>query len=811
MGRAPPWVVPDDPLRPGDMVRVRDERWRVAGVTRHAGVSVLEVRGSDRSNRDSRTRFLLPFERLERLPVSRAPRVVRLRRWRRMAREVLATATPSFCSLRAATQADISLLSFQLEPALAVVQGRAARILVADEVGLGKTIQAGLVIAELLHRRDQPHVLIVVPAALRDQWRTELEQRFRISTAIVDGVSMAPAMTGALDTAGPWLLQPVVIASIDYIKKPEVLRALETTVWDLIVFDEAHALSTRSDRNAAATALAERARTVLMLTATPHSGNDDEFGRLCGVGDLEHQFPLLVFRRTRADAGIGQLRRSVWLNVTPSIDERRLHEAMLSYTRMVWVQRGASSGEARLAAIVLARRACSSASSLMRSLERRLAMVGKEATGGSQLHLPLEGLIAGDDEPVEELGAVGLHDVQDEQQQLSTLLELAQAAQAHQSKLRTLRRLLQRANEPAIVFTEYRDTLAQLSSFLADLSPVLLHGGLGSAERKDALRDFTSGRARLLLATDAASEGLNLHRRCRLVIHLELPWTPRRLEQRVGRVERIGQTRTVHDVHLVAAGTFEDTALANLMRRKDRADRVASLLRGRPLNEHDVARVVLGQEDAPTRPPDSSLPEGVLVSPLRTAAEVETDRIRLARNLTTGAALEHSRPFASCSMAPAGGPAAYLVFRLELLDADGRLLWDPLLALHATLRQRPRERPRQIRRFVDRVTGDAAALAAREQRAAAATLQDAMHELLALTLDREQAIMAAARQCDARMAARLLQPSLFDRRTERQAADQMAALRALLSHCDAQLERIARCRQVRTGSFELTFVLLRPR
>jgi superfamily II DNA or RNA helicase len=794
------------------MVRIRDERWRVARLFRHAGVSVLEVRGSDRSNRDAHTRFLLPFEPLERLPVSRAPGVVRLRRWRRMARNALAAAAPSFCSLRATAQADISVLPFQLEPALALVHGRAARILVADEVGLGKTIQAGVVIAELLHRLDHPHVLVVVPAALRGQWHAELEQRFRITTAIIDGITMPRSIGGALAGTSPWLLQPVVIASIDYVKKPDVLRALETTVWDLIVFDEAHALSTRSGRNTAAAALAERARSVMMLTATPHSGDDDEFRRLCSVGDIDRRFPLLVFRRTRADAGIHQLRRSVWLKVTPSPHERRMHDAVLSYTRLVWTQRGASSAEARLAAMVLARRACSSTTSLIRSLERRLTLIGGQVTDRTQLHLPLEGLFHGDDEPMEELAAPGLDDVKDEQQQLSTLLELARAAQAHESKLLALRRLLRRADEPAIVFTEYRDTLAPLSSLLADLEPVLLHGGLGSAERRVALQDFTKGRARVLLATDAASEGLNLHERCRLVIHLELPWTPRRLEQRVGRVERIGQSRTVHDVHLLAAGTFEDTTLASLIRRKDRADRVASLLRSHPPSEHDIAGVVLGREDMPTPTAGSSLPEGVVIAPLRAIARLETDRILLTRTLLTAPdELESPRPFVSCSRTPGEEAAAYLLFRLELLGADGRPLWESPLALHARLRHRPPHRARHIRQFLDHVSQNVAALVAQEHQAAAERLRDAMHDALTLAHDREQAIMAAARQCDARIAARLLQPSLFDRRAERQAADQMAALSTVLTLCEAQLNRIAQCRWVQAGSSEPSFALLRGR
>jgi superfamily II DNA or RNA helicase len=799
-----------DPLRPGDVVRIRDERWRVTRLVSDADVSVIEVRGSERSNRDAHTRFILPFEPLERLSIARAPRVVRPARWRRLARETLSAATPAYDALRAAARADISILPFQLEPALAVVRGRASRILIADEVGLGKTIQAGLVIAELLERLDRPHVLVVVPAALRDQWRGELETRFHIAATIVDSLSLVRGGPASLSGAHPWLMQPVIVTSIDYIKRPETLRALETLVWDLVVFDEAHGLSTRSDRNAAAAALAERARTVMLLSATPHSGNDGEFARLCSLGDLEGRFPLLVFRRTRSDAGLHHKRRSTWLRVRLTSEESRLHEALLRYTRLVWRQRGASSAEARLAAMVLARRACSSATSLTRSLERRQSLIAGQPAGDRQLSLPLDGF--GTDEPPDaELGAPGLHDTEDERQQLAMLVDLAHAAQPRESKLHAVRRLLRRAGEPAIVFTEYRDTLARLASDLDDLQPVMLHGGLSTAERTEALQAFTAGRARLLLATDAASEGLNLHHRCRLVINLELPWTPRRLEQRVGRVERIGQARRVHAVHLVAAKTYEETTLAALTRRKDRAHHVSSLLRGSRAGAYDVARAVLGGDPLASEPVDSSLPEGLCVTRMRDAARGEAGRILLARRLGRGLAHDDLRPFVCARRTPVGLPGAFWTFRLEFLDTDDRLLWESLLAVHATVRQPPPDRWGDLRSFVDQLRDGLSVALAREHLAAAGALHEAMGEPRQLARRREHAIVAAARRRCARLAARLVQPSLFDRRSERQAADQFAALNALLSRCEAHLSWLGRSGEIRAGSREPAFVFIRFR
>ncbi len=147
-------------------------------------------------------------------------------------------------------------------------------------------------------------------------------------------------------------------------------------------------------------------------------------------------------------------------------------------------------------------------------------------------------------------------------------MDLARAARPFDSKVRALMRLLRRAREPAIVFTEYRDALAHVQARLpAGVDAAVIHGGMDSPARSDAVRSFTSGRAPVLLATDAAAHGLNLQARCRLVVNLDLPWNPVRLEQRIGRVDRIGQRRRVHAIHLVARGTTEDAVLDRLTAR----------------------------------------------------------------------------------------------------------------------------------------------------------------------------------------------------------------------------------------------------
>ena len=791
----------------GDILRIRDERWRVTRLISHGSASIVEVLGTDRLNRGIRTRFLLPFELFERLPKSQEIRIVRPNRWRRLARGVLANAQPSYEALRCTTAADISILPFQLEPALAVTRGLAARILVADDVGLGKTIQAGLVVAELVARIDEPHVLIVVPSGLRNQWCDELRSRFHLTPVVGDAASLTRGVTYCPPSENPWALHPIVVTSIDFIKRAEVIRALETLVWDLVVFDEAHLLSTRSDRNSAASALAERARTVLMLTATPHSGDDDEFNRICDLGNLAGDFPLLMFRRTRSEIGLPDSRRTTWLKVRPTRAELRMHDAVLRYGRQVWREKGAVSGEARLAATVLARRASSSASSLTRSVERRLALLEEvPQPEPRQLVLTLE-----DEEPDAEIGAAGLHDAEEERLQLTDLLTLALAAQDRESKIGAIGRILRRVNEPVIVFTEFRDTLNRLKSELADHSLAILHGGLTAGERQEALHEFTSGKTRILLATDAASEGLNLHQRCRLVVNLELPWTPRRREQRVGRVHRLGQQRRVHEIHLLAAQSFEETVLVSLSRRTDRINNVLATLRPKAVHADDVASTILGDETrvAPLEP--VATPNGFFTTDLVHDAVQESARITLCRSLNHGSVPSDNRPFACHARRRTDVARAYWAVRISFTDIESAILWERVLAFEAELTHTlPRQRA-AVRELAKRLFREGVADVDSEHRSRLIEFLAGLRKPVTCAIDRERAILAAAEGRSARMAATLLQRSLFDHRTERKASEQAAALDELRQRCQRRLEWLERHQRAVIGSQEPIFAVIKAR
>src|SRR5678816_2816406 len=265
-------------VRPGDALRIRDQRWRVAAESSFGTVSIVDVDGCEATNHGTRARFLLPFEAVTPAsPSGVTSRFVTIHRWQRAARAALAAAVPRWTSLRAARGAQFTVLPFQLEPAMAVVRGDACRLLIADDVGLGKTIQAGLIVAETIVRSADTRALIVAPAGLREQWREELQARFQLHAEVLDTQSIARVAAEVVADVNPWSIHPIGITSIDFIKRPEVMRSLETLTWDVLVFDEAHALAGRSDRAVAAAALGRRARVVVMLTATPHSGDDEAF------------------------------------------------------------------------------------------------------------------------------------------------------------------------------------------------------------------------------------------------------------------------------------------------------------------------------------------------------------------------------------------------------------------------------------------------------------------------------------------------------------------------------------------------------
>jgi superfamily II DNA or RNA helicase len=732
-------------LRVGSHVIVRGERWRVVDVRLHEKCALVALAGIGPSNGDVERVVIAPFDVVQPLARTAVPRMASIRQWRRACRHYIATHGSSH-ALHTARRARIDLLPHQLEPALAVVGGFGSRVLIADEVGLGKTIQAGLVIAELRARGAADRVLVLTPAGLREQWALELLERFGIEAAVVD---MRGARLRAAELpvgTNPWTTFPIAVTSIDYVKRPEVRPSVEACRWDVVVVDEAHNAAAASDRHNAVAALCERAAHVLLLTATPHNGDSAAFASLCGLGRAGGD-ELLVFRRTGAELALGRGRRVHNLRVHPSPAERRMHTALSAVAAAVSRQRI----DAHLVLGMLHKRALSSPHSLEQSVARRLAVLNAAHNDFelAQLALPL-GDSAGecDDADAPPAWACALaDDPAVERRLLAPLQHAARAAAASESKLLALQRLLRRLHargEQAIVFTEYRDTLFHVQSQIRG-EVAVLHGGLTRDQRRAALECFVSRRVPVLLATDAAGEGLNLHHTCRVAINLELPWNPMRLEQRIGRVDRIGQRRIVHAFHLIAQDTYETRLLDRLKARVAIAQRdigAADPLALRADTELDISRWLIDQVAPPL--PVHVYPPMALMRSVRHEATEEHARLVLARAMD----------------APDEPPARPLVARSRRWRTRLRLRGGTL-AVRRSVWEDACGRP--VASQVSAVVAPCEALAHGDHHA---TDPVQAHEQFWTTRRRRE--QAIAEIVAARLDARDFQPGLFDRRTEYQ-------------------------------------------
>jgi len=785
---------------PGELVAVRGAIWRLRSQTIHADCTELELEpDSPVRCPDLPTRVLLePFDRPEPIARVTVPVVVTRRAW--MVALLDALSGEQRCDLLSApVAAAIDIFPYQFEPALAMTVRGVPRVLLADAVGLGKTIQAALVIAELLARRALQRALVLTPSGLRDQWAGELRDRFGLEPTVADAAWLRAARADLPASVNPWSVGNLIIASIDFVKRPDVFRGLDRLDWDIVVIDEAHAASSDSQRRAAAHELARRARRVLLLTATPHSGDGSAFDALCRIGAAAGDEPIVLFRRSRTDVGFRISRRVHLLPVRQTDAERDLHRRLLAYVRRIWRERrGEAGSDARLATIVLLKRAFSSVASLAESLEFRLAHLAEPVSALiAQLDLPLDPDTSTLDEtPVVSLVSAGFDDEHDERRVLTSLVELARAAVATDSKARVLARVVRRVSEPCIVFTEYRDTLTAIERALpAGVSRAILHGGLDRVSRAEAVRLFVSGDARVLLATDAGGEGLNLQATCRLVINLELPWNPIRLEQRIGRVDRIGQRRTVHAINLVAADTHEASLLARLVHRLEcirdtlgSADEVLG-----PGGDMTIARVLADDPDAAapwsqqpvlTPAPPASQVERVslgeeVVRQIAHVIERRAVRAALARRTRPrsggrgrAAGRRGSPKVAAVSVRRLRGrlaqPGALAVYRATTVDEAGRLVDGALLPLFTPFMLPHLSRRSDVvamaRKWLSEFRPNLDALALRSATERLDRTDD-MHrrEMTAgLSRSRAQGLVSIGEGL-------MIQGGLFDRRTEREA------------------------------------------
>ncbi|MGH2561658.1 MAG: helicase-related protein, partial [Thermomicrobiales bacterium] len=524
-----------------------------------------------------------------------------------------------------------------------MLQRQPLRFLLADDPGAGKTVMTGLLIKELMLRGDLRRCLIVVPAALDQQWREELEDKFGLYFEVMGREQIESAV------GSPFARHELVIGRIDLLKQEdnvERLRQLEDD-WDLVVVDEAHKMSAsyqpgshevkETARYKLGKTLGERTRHLLLLTATPHRGKQADFHLLLSLldpdrfegsarrGDGRVDVGDMIRRMMKEDLVDFEGRKlfpsrfATTVSYTLSDQERELYEAVTHYVREEMnradeVAREGGEGRRRRTAIgfaltILQRRLASSPEAIFRSLvrrrerlegtltEQRAARGGRVGQNGWTHRL---GRVADLDEletDLDERPEDEVDEVVDQASASRTLAELeleinnlreleGMARQLWElevdSKWRKLRELLeheQEMREPdgqrrkLIIFTEHRDTLNYLVRQIGDLldqpgAVAAIHGGVPRDERRDIQNRFNNdSEVVVLVATDAAGEGINLQRRAHLMINYDLPWNPNRLEQRFGRIHRFGQKKDCYCWNLVAADTREGDVYRTLLEK----------------------------------------------------------------------------------------------------------------------------------------------------------------------------------------------------------------------------------------------------
>ncbi len=492
--------------------------------------------------------------------------------------------------------------NYQLVPLLmALAVPNRVRLLIADDVGLGKTIEAGLIIKELLLRRAARRVLILTPAHLRYDWQEALRRFFHLAFEVLDASLLRQLPQGK----NPWHAFERVVASIDYAKRPEQRDHVLAVPWDLVVVDEAHLAARvrgRQERFRLVRALAERAPHLLLITATPHSGHPESLASLIGHLDPKSELGLLAGERIRRDRAahhvVQRTRKDVleWyaredkkppfprrdarpVPVTPKKREREVFAAVGDYARFL---EATALGPVHWLAMHFARRAASSPLALFRSLGNRIARIEERLASEEDPRDPEPPLGLVVDQPAERGGE------EEGDRLLDTAFIRHARAEAELGYLRALKAAIEpRIRRPdakferlvemltgelaggkTIVFTRYRDTLDYLvpllKKHLAGVEVFELHGGHTEAERDDVLDRFAKATRAVLVATDVISEGLNLQYHASQVIHYELPWNPNRLEQRNGRVDRFGQPRPEVKIRLLF---YEDSLDALIFRR----------------------------------------------------------------------------------------------------------------------------------------------------------------------------------------------------------------------------------------------------
>ncbi len=541
---------------PGMRLIIRDEEWMIKKIdTNEIGEQALNCIGISPLVKDKEAIFLTDLEKIEavdptkvKLVKDESPRYTKSllyleSQWRQK--------NPTDKNIHIGHKAAMDLMPFQLEPTKISLNRTRCRILIADTVGLGKTLEAGILMSELIIRGKGKRILVVTSKSMMTQFQKEMWNRFTIPLIRLDSHKIQKIRASLPSNYNPFFYYDKVIVSIDTIKRDVEYRThLENAYWDIIVIDEAQGVAERgsrdSQRSRLANILKDRSDTMIMLSATPHDGRAKSFASLMNMLDptaianpeeyTKDEVKGLCIRRFKKDVkdqmGSKYLERTVNL---VSCEASPKEEVVFDIFAQMQLDMDTSKpkGTGQLFKTSLEKSLFSSPKACLKSVEERLKKLRHKYPDGEIKDIAL----------LEELrDALALIEPRDFSRYTSLLEHLRSKEYNWNPKT---------VDDRIVIFTERIETMKFLSKQLredlhmSDKQIIEISGGMTDMEQQRVVEEFgrTEAPVRILVASDVASEGLNLHYLSHRLIHFDIPWSLMVFQQRNGRIDRYGQEK----------------------------------------------------------------------------------------------------------------------------------------------------------------------------------------------------------------------------------------------------------------------------
>lgn len=543
-------------IAPGALIEVRDALWRVLKVDlTSTGRAAWTAIGVSAFVQDHEAVFLEEFEPSVRVLDPALTKLVEDTSAQHRAgllylESLLQELPPPDDAIVLGHEAAFDLLDFQIDPARQALAALRARILIADAVGLGKTLEAGILLAELIRRGKAKRILVVAVKSMLTQFQKELWTRFSIPLVRLDSEGLKRIQEQVPANHNPFHHFDQVIISVDTLKQSNAFRShLEASRWDVIIIDEAHNVAergTHSQRARLAKLLATRSDALIMLSATPHDGRATSFASLMNMldptaianpeayspDDIRGLFIRRFKKDIRAQVAKDFPEREVRkLRMTASAPEEAAYEALAGLTLK---KLGRQGGGGMLFKTLLEKSLFSSPAACLQTIDARLKRLGPDAEAEPDARHDVKAL-------TEFRRAVASITVKDFSRYQYLVGQLAERT--------TGLRWSRKKDDRLVIFTERIETLKFLEERLPkalgleDDEVATLDGSMSDIEQQKVVEDFGQEKAKLkvLIASDVASEGLNLHFQSHRLIHFDVPWSLMVFQQRNGRVDRYGQ------------------------------------------------------------------------------------------------------------------------------------------------------------------------------------------------------------------------------------------------------------------------------